>query len=626
MRAILSWIVVLGLAVAPALAGTGRAGDEKDKSADGTVAAAKVDTAKSDAAKSDAAAKAPSNLENELQQLRDLLEAQAKQLQLQNDQLKMQQQQMQSLEAELKSVNTTATNALASNSAAPAGAVLATPTATTSTPVVATAGNGEQTPGEPPTVIHFKGVTLTPGGFFAAETVDRSKSIVDDINTDFKAVPFPGTSGAHLSEFNATARQSRISLLAEGKLSNVTLRGYYETDFLSAGVTSNNNESNSFTLRMRQFYGQAALDSGWTFTGGQMWSLITETRKGMDNRTEASPTVIDPQYTAGFSWARQYGFRVTKNFGNKLWLGASVENPETLFGGKIQTQNTLIAAPGDLGGLLNNQANFSYNATPDFIIKGVLEPGWGHYEVFGIVSNFRARNFPCAAAGTTLVPCDGVEFSGSAAGASNNTVTGGGVGGNARFPFFQKKFEIALHGLYGSGVGRYGTSTLADVTAHPDGTLVGLKNGQALVSLEWHPTPKLDIYAYGGGEYAGRAAYVNAAGKGVGYGSPLLANFGCFFELSPGNQNTPTAPGNCQGDIRNDLEGTIGFWHRIWSGPQGRIQWGMQYSYFVRNSWAGVGSGTIGGGTGQTGLAVVTNGSPTGIDNMFFTSFRYYLP
>ena len=35
---------------------------------------------------------------------------------------------------------------------------------------------------------------------------------------------------------------------------------------------------------------------------------------------------IDPNYTAGFSWARQYGFRVAKNLNNKVWLGASVEN------------------------------------------------------------------------------------------------------------------------------------------------------------------------------------------------------------------------------------------------------------------------------------------------------------
>ena len=36
-----------------------------------------------------------------------------------------------------------------------------------------------------------------------------------------------------------------------------------------------------------------------------MWSLVTETKKGVDNRTEALPMTIDPQYTVGFSWARQ---------------------------------------------------------------------------------------------------------------------------------------------------------------------------------------------------------------------------------------------------------------------------------------------------------------------------------
>ena len=45
-----------------------------------------------------------------------------------------------------------------------------------------------------------------------------------------------------------------------------------------------------------------------------MWSLVTETKKGMDNRTEALPMTIDPQYNVGFSWARQYGFRVVTKF------------------------------------------------------------------------------------------------------------------------------------------------------------------------------------------------------------------------------------------------------------------------------------------------------------------------
>ena len=116
-------------------------------------------------------------------------------------------------------------------------------------------------------------------------------------------------------------------MLAEGKLKAAKLTGYVEADFLSAGVTSNNNQSNSYTFRQRQVWGQAALH-GWTFTGGQQWSLLTETKKGLDNRTEALPMTIDPQYTLGFSWARQWGFRVTKNFANKFWAGFSVENPQ----------------------------------------------------------------------------------------------------------------------------------------------------------------------------------------------------------------------------------------------------------------------------------------------------------
>ena len=85
----------------------------------------------------------------------------------------------------------------------------------------------------------------------------------------------------------------------------MNLTGYYEMDWLGVGTTSNNNESNSYVNRQRQLWGQIATHSGWNITGGQMWSLVTETRKGLDNRTEALPMTIDPQYTVGFSWARQ---------------------------------------------------------------------------------------------------------------------------------------------------------------------------------------------------------------------------------------------------------------------------------------------------------------------------------
>src|SRR5579862_3565392 len=219
---------------------------------------------------------------------------------------------------------------------------------------------------ENPLALHYKGITITPGGFLAAETVWRQHALGSDINTPFNSIPMPGASNDKMSEFFGSGRQSRISLLGEGKLSMAKLTGYVEADFLSAGVTSNNNESNSYTLRQRQVWGQAALNDGFAFTGGQMWSLVTETRKGLDNRSEALPMTIDPQYHVGFSWARQYGFRVTKNFGNKFWLGASAENAQTLLSASGQAQNFLIGSAGTSGGLYNPSATYSFNQLPDF--------------------------------------------------------------------------------------------------------------------------------------------------------------------------------------------------------------------------------------------------------------------
>jgi hypothetical protein len=51
-------------------------------------------------------------------------------------------------------------------------------------------------------------------------------------------------------------------------------------------------------------------------------------------------------------------------------------------------------------------------------------------------------------------------------------------------------------------------------------------------------------------------------------------------------------------------------------GPEGRFQWGLQYSYLEKFAWSGGGDVTA----GAPGIA------PKGIDNLFFTSIRYYIP
>jgi hypothetical protein len=685
MRVLVTWLLTLGLVVSPALAGTGP-GDDKDttKTSD-TSAAATKKTDASNTAKSDAAKAASSTLENELQQLRELLEAQSKQIQAQSDQLREQQQKMMELETELKTE--TATRESFSSSAPDSRtAGLANASAN---PVVAASGspNPDAVPGqsgaEAPKAIYFKGITITPGGFLAAETVFRNKAIGADVDTPFNSVPFPGNSGGQTTEFNASARQSRLSMLAEGRLAAVKLTGYVETDFLGAGITSNNNESNSYVLRLRQGWGQAKFDNGWGFTGGQMWSLITETRKGVDNRSEALPLTVDPQYTVGFSWARQYGFRVSKSFGDKFTVAASVEESAitaTVHGNPTITDlstvnanqggvttptiattvynNFLIGAPGLSGGLYNPTGTYAFNKTPDFVFKAAADPGWGHYEVYGLVSTFRDRAYPCYYANggynfpanlpgedptnlPTNIPATPCAIAGPAngsttptAGAFNDSRTGGGIGANARVPFFNKKIEAGIHALGGSGIGRYGTAGLPDTTVRPDGTLALLRNYQVLGTLEFHPTPKMDIYFNVGGEYSSRASYsytnlVTGKSGTAGYGSPAFRNDGCFIEplpvATPGNPPNTTSvlgstgfiPGslsNCAGDARDLIEGTMGFWYRIYSGDKGRIQWGPQYSYLVKNTWYGAGS--------SSGSVA----SPHGIDNMVFTSFRYYLP
>src|ERR1700733_20732 len=124
-------------------------------------------------------------------------------------------------------------------------------------------------------------------------------------------------------------------------------------------------------MRQRQVWGQAALNNGWTFTGGQMWSLVTETKKGVDNRTEAVPMTIDPAYTVGFSWARQYGFRVSKNFNNHFWLAASLENPQTIFAASGNASNFALGAPGTSSGLYNSSANTSGAANVKYTLNTI---------------------------------------------------------------------------------------------------------------------------------------------------------------------------------------------------------------------------------------------------------------
>jgi len=483
---------------------------------------------------------------------------------------------------------------------------------------------------ENPEALHFKGATLSfTGSFIAAETTDRTSATGGDVNTAFTGVPLKNSEAYNVSEFYGTGRQSRLAFKAVGKLPNVALTGYYEMDWLSAGVTSNSNQSNSYTLRQRQLWADAKTTSGWDVSGGQGWSLATETTQGLTRGSEILPATIDAQYETGFVWTRQYSFRVSKDIGKSLFLGASVENAETLNpGGQNLPTNILLGSAGTGGGLYNgggspsgsNLANYSFNYTPDFVLKLAVEPGWGHWEVFGIGRSFRDRIYPSSTNVASQAIC-------GATSPCNNVVWGGGIGGGFRAPLASKKVTIGLKGLWGQGVGRYGSSTIADVTIRPDGTLSPLHGFSALSTVELNPTPRLMMYFNYGGDYIGRDWQVDNVtgdalfGKTVGYGAYNADMSGCGIEpasssAEPGSD--PTTPGNstngCKGNNKDVQEFTAGYWFNFISGPKGRLRQGIQYSYIRRDLWSGNG-GTLN-----------PNGGANGADNMIFTSFRYYLP
>jgi hypothetical protein len=588
----------------------------------------------------------------DVQALKDALAAQ--QLQLQRLEQQLQRQQEQQAAAKAATVDT---------GSAPQQQVAAITTAGSAQPVQE-APSGLNLQAEPAhddnpmhsqvLSIHFRGITITPGGFAEAAFVRRSRALGADLTTPYNSLTMPGASQSSISEFFGSARQSRPTVYVDGRLKNVQFSSYLSGDFLSSGDTSSATQTNSYTFRLRQVWGQVKFDNGWSFLGGQAWSLLTENRASIapsddTGRTnDARPTTIDPGYNVGFTFARQYGIRLTKDFNHKFAFAVALENPEGTVTTHNNVNNFLLGAPGATNSYndavtgcstgsytatgatsptyyttCTPAATYTYNPSPDLIAKIAVDPGFGHYEVFGIWDRFRDRVFPCEnfVLGTTgPCPNDPAVTGPNANGAYNASENAGGGGANARWNFDHQHIVFGLHAFGGRGVGRYGAGQLADMSIHANGTPNAIMNGQGLATLEWHGK-KLDLYSYAGTEYDGRAAdYDVTTKKYVGYGSSQFANSGCYTETGPSLGLTsgfnPGSLSNCTADTRALIEGTAGFWYRFYNGPRGKFQFGTQYSYITRQTWSGVGF------AGSKGPGV----TPEGIENEVFTSLRYYLP
>ena len=461
----------------------------------------------------------------------------------------------------------------------------------------------------------FGALTITPGGFAAAEGVYHSRTEQVDIGSGYQNIPFGPQAGTQ--ELRFSARQSRIAALIEAPITPTVLAsGYGEFDFLGSGATSNFNESNSFVPRIRHLYATLDLNEyGLHVLGGQTWSLATLNSKGITPRNEITPPTIDAQYVPGFVWKRQPGIRLTKDFNQKLWFAISAEQPQTTYGGSVgctagvngtAVPNTLGVADSvtcQLGGNnnLNGTAvsNFSLNHVPDVVGKVAYEAKLAdrdvHLEAFGLYRDLYDRVAYGAAAAPTS--------------ASNQDTTGYGVGGGIIVPIIPKRLDFQASGMYGRGIGSYGTAQFSDATFQPNGAPAAIRESMLLGGLTLHATSAIDLYAFGGVEQVQPSVYTtNAAGTTyAGYGIPTANNSGCFNTLGGGT---------CNGQAKRVFQITGGMWDKIYKGSFGEVRVGVQYSYTQRELFQG--SATSAPATGALPF------SPHQNDQSVLTSLRYY--
>ncbi|MGA3049783.1 MAG: hypothetical protein ABSD67_24480 [Terracidiphilus sp.] len=669
-------------------------------------------------AKKTKAPPAPS-VTDQIQELRQALEVQGNKINSLQTDLSNKDVQLKKAEQEAAEAKVEAAKAVAASSAQQQALVDNTAAVTTlQTTVTDLKGNQASLAGtvsdetakikkaiENPTNLHFKGITITPYGFFNGESTYRTHATGGEEATPWSSIPYESADSYSMSEMNLTGRQSRVGFIAEGKVSWGTMRANLEGDFLGVGTTSNDNQSTSYIFRQRIASIEAETNSHWTFSGGQGWTLATEDKVGITTAAanKALPSMIDPNYVAGLVWARMGYFRLTKGF-SKAAFAISAENPQLLYSATLagNTPYAVVGSAGLSASLLNqaisacspatsivnytnqkqldsagniidvavpvyktvnscaNLANISFNEAPDVLVKAAFDPGFGHYEVFGIGRIFHETIYPGETTNSNLYGGDKDIITGAAiapalttAGAFSNKVTLGGIGGSMRVPVIKDKFNFGAKGLFGPGVGHFGASNLSDATSNAWGGLEPIHNLSGLLSAEATPTPRLMLYLYYGGDYAGRedealsgattlgapsaefctttgtctatptAAQIAAGGTwgahwgapsaaAVGYGSRLLSNSACNAITAPGYNGSSTgyySGASCGAQTRDVQEVTTGYWYDIYKGDRGRLRQGLQYSYAVREGWSGA-----------SGIGA------KGIENMIFTSLRYYLP
>jgi hypothetical protein len=564
---LLGWLMPAARASGAGAAGEKGAHEGAEESKNKTAAApAGGAGAEADAGKSAASPAASAAFEAKLAELREELAAQ-------KAALEAQQARIAQLESELHAApSEPAGIALASAAVAPlAGS--SQPAAAAIQPAEPQPG-GTVKPGEQPAPdlsIRIGSAQFTPGGWADIAGIFRSTDIGSGTGTSFGSVPFNNTlPQARLSEFRATAQTSRLSLKVDAKITDATsVTGYFESDFNGFQPPNAYISTNSGSFRLRLFWADVK-HGRWEVTGGQTWSLLTPNRIGLSALPADvfSTYRLDTNYVAGFTYARQAGFRVVYHPREWWAIGVALENPQQYAPGSV----VFPGAAGYFAGQFDNGSGATNgtgaasnpavpNLHPDGIVKSAFD--WKasgrafHVEAAGLIRSFKVYNNVAAPSET-------------------NSITEGSAAVNSNFELLPN-FHLIADTFYGAGGGRYIGSLGPDAIVKAGGTLSPVHAGSGIGGFEWQITPRFLFDGYYSGAYFQRNWSLLASTATPAPSCGGISGFTCVGFGFPGSANS---------NNRAIQEATAGITRTLWGNANlGKLELITQSSYVVRSPW-----------------------------------------
>ena len=305
------------------------------------------------------------------------------------------------------------------------------------------------------------------------------------------AFPFSNQPTAHTSEFRFTARQSRLSHAGPRQCRFRHASGLLWRVRLSwrGRRSANSNESNSYSPRIRNCTAPSTgIRWAWRFWPARTGRWLTLNSHGITPRNEVSAGHDRRAICRGLQLGAPAADAHHQELGQPVLAGA--------VGGKSADHLCRRMPPAarasrrdrqHAGGSLNSTTinKFSLNHIPDVDRQGCLGaddrrlPATAHGSI---------RHLSRSSMTASMSPASNAL--GLPVGNSNNECLRRRLRRQHHLDApFPKLLDLQATAMTGTGIGRYGSGQLPDVTFRPNGALAPIQETTLLVGATWHATP-----------------------------------------------------------------------------------------------------------------------------------------